>query len=124
MTLMMPTIHIFDHATNFITYAPGQTIFQKGDSAIEMYAVLSGDVEIWSDDKIIEVVGRGGIFGEVALIDNSPRTMAAIARTEVKLVPVNQGQFTFLIQQTPYFALHVMQVLAFRLREQYNRLTY
>jgi len=57
------------------------------------------------------------IFGEMALIDDEPRSATAIAATDVELVPVSEKQFLFLVSQTPYFALKVMRVLATRLRE-------
>ena len=56
------------------------------------------------------------IFGEMALIDNEPRSATAIAVTDVELVAVTEKQFLFLVGQTPYFALKVMRVLAQRLR--------
>ena len=56
------------------------------------------------------------IFGEMALIDNQPRSATAVAVTDVELVPVSEKQFLFLVGQTPYFALKVMRVLAQRLR--------
>jgi CRP-like cAMP-binding protein len=56
------------------------------------------------------------IFGEMALIDDAPRSATAIAITDVELVPIAEKQFLFLVSQTPFFALKVMRVLAGRLR--------
>jgi CRP/FNR family cyclic AMP-dependent transcriptional regulator len=58
------------------------------------------------------------IFGEMALIDAAPRSATAIAATDVKLVPVGEKQFLFLVGCTPHFALNIMRVLARRLRAQ------
>jgi CRP-like cAMP-binding protein len=63
-----------------------------------------------------------GIFGEMALIDGAPRSATAIAATDVKLVPVGEKQFLFLVSRTPYFALNVMRALARRLRATNNAL--
>jgi CRP-like cAMP-binding protein len=52
----------------------------------------------------------------MALIDSESRSAAAVAVTDVGLVPVSERQFLFLVNQTPYFALKVMRVLAQRLR--------
>ena len=57
------------------------------------------------------------IFGEMALIDNEPRSATAVAITDVELVPISEKQFLFLVSQTPYFALKVMRILAQRLRK-------
>jgi CRP/FNR family transcriptional regulator, cyclic AMP receptor protein len=52
----------------------------------------------------------------VALIDPAPRSASAVAATDVKLVPVGEKQFLFLVSRTPHFALNVMRTLARRLR--------
>ena len=56
------------------------------------------------------------MFGELALIDDSPRSATAVAASAVELVPVGSKQFLFLVSETPHFALNVMRVPARRLR--------
>lgn len=53
----------------------------------------------------------------MALIDASTRSATAVARSDRELIPVDEKPFTFLVQQTPFFAIHVMRVLADRLRQ-------
>ncbi|HEU5100134.1 MAG TPA: Crp/Fnr family transcriptional regulator [Roseiflexaceae bacterium] len=62
------------------------------------------------------MAGPGGIVGEMALIDDRPRSATAVAATDCRLVPIDERRFTFLVQQTPMFALAVMRVMAERLR--------
>jgi CRP-like cAMP-binding protein len=81
-----------------------------------MYAIIEGEVEITVKGQPIDLVGPGGIIGEMALIDNSPRSGTASTRTQAKLVPIDQKRFTFLVQQTPYFSIQVMRIMADRLR--------
>jgi CRP-like cAMP-binding protein len=81
-----------------------------------MFMVKTGEVEIIKYGKVIDSVGPGGIFGEMALIDISPRSAAARARSDCVLVPVDEYNFLFLVQHTPYFSLQVMRSLAERLR--------
>ena len=57
------------------------------------------------------------MFGEMALVDSEPRSAEAVARTDCKLVPINKKRFAFLVTETPFFALEVMQVMANRLRK-------
>jgi CRP/FNR family transcriptional regulator, cyclic AMP receptor protein len=97
-------------------FATGETIFHQGDPRTFMFVVNEGEVEITIGNKIVEVVQPGGIFGEMAMIDNAPRTATVVARTDCKLVLIDQQRFQFLVQQTPYFALEVMRVLVDRLR--------
>jgi CRP/FNR family transcriptional regulator, cyclic AMP receptor protein len=98
------------------SFKAGETIFRAGDVADEAFVVQSGTVEIRIGGRVAETVSEHGIFGEMALIDEEPRSATVVAVTDVKLVPVGQKQFLFLVRETPYFALNVMRVLARRLR--------
>jgi CRP-like cAMP-binding protein len=82
-----------------------------------MYAVLEGEVEILVGEKLIDTVGPGGIFGEMALIDDGPRSASARAKAHCKLVPVTQQRFIFLVQQTPFFSIEVMRLMSERIRK-------
>jgi len=110
-------LNLFKQETDTARFHHGDTIFDRGDSADNMYIVKEGEVDIRVNGATVETVAPGGIFGEMALIDSSPRAAAAVARTDCQLVKVDQRRFTFLIQQTPFFAVHVMRVLANRLRK-------
>ena len=78
--------------------------------------IKSGQVRIQLGNCTLAEFSTNDIFGEMALIDNEPRSASAIAVTDVELVPVSEKQFLFLVSQTPYFALKLMRVLAQRLR--------
>ena len=94
----------------------GDVIFREGDQAQELFVIRSGEVRIQIGNRTIAELSADSIFGEMALIDNEPRSATAIAVTDVELVSVSEKQFLFLVSQTPYFALRVMRVLAQRLR--------
>jgi CRP-like cAMP-binding protein len=94
----------------------GEIIFREGDPATELYVIKSGRVDISTGNRLLATLGDHGIFGEMALIDKTPRSATVTAATDVELVPVNEKQFLFLVSQTPFFALKVMRVLAGRLR--------
>jgi CRP/FNR family transcriptional regulator, cyclic AMP receptor protein len=113
---MTPTIHLFKHSTDYEIYPAGKSIFKEGDIGDYMYVVQEGEVEIIHNGKVFETLSEGGILGEMALIDNSRRSASAVAKSDCKLVPVDVKKFTVLVQQTPYFALQVMQVMAHRIR--------
>jgi CRP/FNR family transcriptional regulator, cyclic AMP receptor protein len=114
----MASLNIFRHEETLHTFAAGQTIFAEGESGEFMYAVIAGEVDIVLGGEVIETVGAGGIVGEMALIDQLPRSATVLARSNCKLAPVNARRFTYLVQETPYFALQVMQIMAERLRRQ------
>jgi CRP/FNR family transcriptional regulator, cyclic AMP receptor protein len=105
------------------SFAKGDTIFREGDQADEFFVVVRGEVEIRSGNRRFETVGQNGIFGEMAMIDESARSATAVALTDVTLAPIKENQFLFMVQHTPFFALRVMRVIANRLRRQ-NKMTY
>jgi CRP-like cAMP-binding protein len=112
----MVEINFFRHATNRQQLAPGEVLFREGDEGTTMFAVIDGDVELSCAGRVVDDVGAGGIVGEMALIDNEPRSATATARTAACVVPVDARQFTFLVQEHPTFAILVMKVMAERLR--------
>jgi CRP/FNR family transcriptional regulator, cyclic AMP receptor protein len=97
-------------------FKAGDVIFREGEPAQELFIVQSGEVEIRLGNRLLETLPQYSIFGEMALIDNAPRSATAIAATDARLVAVSEKQFLFLISNTPYFALNVMRVMARRLR--------
>ncbi len=97
-------------------FKAGEVIFKQGDAAQELFIVQSGEVEIRLGNRRLETVPQYGIFGEMALIDAAPRSATAVAATDVKVVPIGEKQFLFLISNTPHFALNVMRTMARRLR--------
>ena len=97
-------------------FKAGSIIFREGDEAHELFVIKKGGVRIQIGNRTISELPADSIFGEMALIDNEPRSATAIAVSDVELVPVSEKQFLFLVSQTPYFALKVMRVLAQRLR--------
>ena len=99
-------------------FAKGDTIFREGEQADEFFVVVRGQVEIKSGNRRFETVGQNGIFGEMALIDDSPRSATVVALTDVIVVPIKEQRFLFMVKHTPFFALRVMRVLANRLRRQ------
>ena len=114
---MSASSNLFSNATDFKTFPAGETIFKEGQPGDMMYIVIEGEVDVLVHGKVVySIGGPGGVLGEMALIDTQPRSATAVARTACKLVPIDQKRFTFLIQQTPYFAVEVMRTMAERLR--------
>jgi CRP-like cAMP-binding protein len=113
----LTTIDLFTNAQDFVFVPAGQAIFEKGGVADHMYVIIEGEVDISIDGKFLDTTGAGGIIGEMALIESKSRTATAIAKTDCKLVSVDEKRFTFLVQQTPNFALNVMKIMIERIRK-------
>lgn len=103
-------------------YEPGTIVFREGERGELMFVVVEGEVEILEGQTLLEVAGPGSIIGEMALIDDEPRSASVVARTSARLVPVNRRRFEFMVQETPFFASAVMKILADRLRRTNARL--
>jgi CRP/FNR family cyclic AMP-dependent transcriptional regulator len=97
-------------------FKAGDIIFNEGDPAQHLYIIKSGSVEVRLGNRLLDTLAEFSIFGEMALIDRSPRSATVIAATDTTIVPVDEKQFLFLVSRTPHFALNVMRVLAQRLR--------
>ena len=97
-------------------YHAGAVVFQTGEPGEEMFVVTEGEVDIFVGGEVVETVGNDMFFGELALIDQSPRSATAVARTNCKVAVVNQHRFMFAVDEVPFFALQVMKIMADRLR--------
>jgi CRP-like cAMP-binding protein len=112
----MNPAELFRQQIDAVELAPGEFLFREGDQRDKMYVLLEGKMDICLGDYVLETAEAGALIGEMALIDNSPRTANVVAKTVARLAPIDQRRFHFLVQQHPHFATHVMKTLANRLR--------
>jgi CRP/FNR family transcriptional regulator, cyclic AMP receptor protein len=97
-------------------FEAGEKIFLEDDAADTMYMVRSGRVDVITYGTVLENVRPGGIFGEMALIDDGVRCAAAMATEPTEVVIIDKSAFLAVIRREPQFALRVMSLLAARLR--------
>jgi CRP-like cAMP-binding protein len=112
----MNPAELFRQETGALQLSPGDSLFREGEKGEKMYVLLEGEMEILLGDFVLETVGKGALIGEMALIDDNPRTASVVAKTPCRLAEIDRRRFHFLVQQTPHFATHVMKTLADRLR--------
>jgi CRP-like cAMP-binding protein len=105
----------------------GEVLFKEGDPGDEMYLIRSGKIKIVKDlegnKKTLAVIGEGEFFGEMALLDKSPRSAAAIAETDAKLIIVDRDAFLSSVNKNP-FIKYIIETLTTRLRKTNNMLKY
>jgi CRP/FNR family transcriptional regulator, cyclic AMP receptor protein len=118
----MTKILLFQNSEDYEGFKAGETIYEEGEYGDFMYVIIDGEVEVWHDGAQIDTLSAGDIVGELALIDHKPRSTTVRAKTDAKMVSISQKRFLFLVEQTPFFALHVMQTLAERLRKNTGRI--
>jgi len=99
-----------------VRYDKGKIIMVAGQAGALMYVVTEGRVAISIRGAIVERIGPGGIFGEMALVDQSPRAANAVAETEVSLLGINRNVFLNLVKSTPTFGIALLSATAERLR--------
>jgi len=93
-----------------------KVIFHGRQPAEVMFVILSGEVELSLNGEILATEGEGGIIGEMTLIPSSTHSTTVTARTPVKLARIDRQQLADLAAENVEFSLHVMAVLAKRLR--------
>lgn len=110
-------------ASATLTHHPAQaTIFEKGDPGRGMMAVIRGRVKICSyslngKELVLNIIGRGGLFGEIALLDGRPRTAHAVALEDTDLLVLERSRFLPFLTANPEIAVRLICVLCERLRQ-------
>jgi CRP/FNR family cyclic AMP-dependent transcriptional regulator len=91
-------------------------IYSEQDPAVVMYFIISGEVELTLRGESLGVETAGGMIGEMAMINADSRNSTATAITDVTAARLNRDQFRKIVKENEEFSLHVMEVLANRLR--------
>ena len=119
-----PTIHhvtgLFRNAQSTLQVPAGGAVFREGDMGEEMFGIIEGQIELHTANQVIAVLGPDDVFGEMALVDSSPRMATAVARSDSVLAVLNKHRFLFLVHETPTFALSVMSAMADRFRSNWR----
>jgi len=97
-------------------YNRGQVIMVAGQTGALMYVVLEGRVSISIRGALVQYVGVGGVFGEMALVDQSPRAANAAAETDCVLLGISRNVFMNLIKSDPTFGASLLAAVAERVR--------
>lgn len=103
------------------TYPKNTIIISEGDDSDSLYAILSGKVKVFlSDDDgreiIINILDTGQHFGELALLDDSPRSASVMTIEETKLAVISKSAFEDCMTKNPVLALKIIRELSARLR--------
>ena len=110
-------------------YRKSEVIFEEGSTGSEMYLIYSGRVLLsirqnGTRQIPLVVLNPGDFFGEMALVDDSPRSATASAvENDTELIVMDRARFMFMVRQQPEFALSLMHTLCRRLRDMDKRLS-
>jgi CRP-like cAMP-binding protein len=103
------------------TLKRGATIFSRGDPGTNLIAVISGTVKISISspdgrNAILNLIGAGEIFGEIALLDGQPRTADATANSNCEIFTIDRREFIPFVRSQPTVAMKLIELLCGRLR--------
>ncbi len=96
--------------------AAGDTLFRVGEPGESLYVVRAGEIELFIKDTAgqripLAIVGAGEVFGELALLDRSPRTATAIALAEAELLELDRDDLLLLFGTSPSAALRLLAAM-------------
>ena len=99
-----------------VRFDQGRRLMKEGQPGVSMYVVLEGGVSIAINEKIVEELDAGGVFGEMALVDQSPRTASATARSDCALLSINRASLIALVKSDTAIGMAMMRCVADRIR--------
>jgi CRP/FNR family transcriptional regulator, cyclic AMP receptor protein len=98
------------------TREPNEEIFAEGESGDALYLVLDGRVRVHRQDRVIAELGERECFGEMAILDASPRSATVTALADTNLLKISREDFQEIMAEKPEIANGIIKVLSRRLR--------
>jgi CRP-like cAMP-binding protein len=99
------------------TFGEGETITEEGKSGVGFFVIEQGDATVSIKGEIVRTLGPGDWFGEIALIDDGPRSATIVAGTDLRCRGTTAWEFRPFVQEHPEVAWPLLETLAARLRE-------
>ena len=112
-------LHILESSTQKL-YRKGERIFEEGETQLEMYVVIRGEVHISiaaAGDRVLDRLQTGSIFGELAFLNGKPRTATAAAAADSLLLVIRRDSFDRLVEREQHLGLTVFNNIAMDLSE-------
>jgi CRP-like cAMP-binding protein len=97
--------------------AAGRVLAHEGEIGREFMILLGGEIEVARDGKVIAVRGAGDYVGEIALLDERPRTATLTARTDIVVEVLSRAEFSSLLAEAPELSRQIRATMARRLAE-------
>ncbi|RME89918.1 MAG: cAMP-binding protein [Candidatus Hydrogenedentota bacterium] len=109
-----------------VSFNDGETIFIEHEPGSELYIIQSGRVKITKvvdqNEVLLAVLNPGDIFGEMALLENKPRSASAVAHGPVTALAINKANFETMVQAQPQLAVKLITILSERIWTAYRQL--
>lgn len=115
-TLSAEDLSLFAAAQDCIRLPAGSIVIREGERGDQMFILVDGELEVTVQKKRIDYLTAGMILGEMALVDDRPRSASATATTDVVLAPINRERFLAILRESPQFAVRIMNIMSVRTR--------
>lgn len=112
----MDLLEIFKDSEDVVEFPAGAVIIEEGLEGDHMFVVMEGEVQISLKGRHLATALPGEIVGEMSLINSELRSATVTAKSDCVLASIDQASFDSLLRHVPDFTLHVMNVLADRLK--------
>jgi len=103
-----------------LSYKTGDVIFEEGDKGTDMFILQEGKVAVFrkfaDEEVLLATLDRGDFFGEMALLENLPRSATCRALMATRLAAIRRGELLMKIRRDPTFALEMLQHMSRRIR--------
>jgi CRP/FNR family cyclic AMP-dependent transcriptional regulator len=99
------------------TYEPGAVIVRQGDPGVGFFLITDGVVEVSHDGHHVRDLGPGEFFGEMALMEERPRSATVTAKERTRCLQLVRWDFRAVLKENPDLAVRMLEVVVQRLRE-------
>src|SRR5919204_5514082 len=103
------------HIADELDLPKGKVMASEGDRGSEFFVLLEGEADVTKGDRSINTMKEGDFFGEIALVTKMPRTASVTATTDVRVLVINERDFSALLKRSPEVGRGVAEVLAERI---------
>jgi len=103
-------------AQTMVRHERNKTVVTEGQAGVLMYVVVDGKLAVSIKGKIVERIGPGGVFGEMALVDRTPRLATVVSETDCGLLAIGRNTFLDLVKASPDFATSLLGAVGERAR--------
>ena len=101
-----------------VSFEKDQVIFNKGERGDSLYIIVSGGVQVWDGGRLLNQLGEGDVFGELALLDPEPRAATVKAAESSRLLRLDEAHFREVLEARPEVSTAVIRVISRYLRSQ------
>ncbi len=103
-------------------FEKGEIVFKEGSSGDNFFIILEGSIEIFKnydtpDRDLLAVYGKGQLFGEIALIDDLPRSATVITREPTRLLSISRDNFNRIISEASTLSISIMKSISAKIRD-------